>query len=288
MPDLTINGVVYPFPDVGDKPYAQAIINWATAATGGLLQKSAGSFTLTADVDFGANFGPKAAYFSTRAANPASAGLFRLANGDVLSFRNFANSADLDLAVNASDQLTFKGVVLAAASGDVQGPAGATDGAICAFDGVTGKLIKETTVKRRGYLCFGDGTSAASITITQSRNVGIGGISNLSPGENHRFYMHRAGSILGYSFSDCFTNWVATEEWHGVFHIRKNGSRVVSSSQIDFTGPTNTQIDKRGTQASGTDTFVAGDYLDIEIEFISDVGSVGHVITGFIEVEFDT
>lgn len=44
--------------------------------------------------------------------NPAAAGFIRLAKTNVISWRNNANSADLALAVNGSDQLTFNGVVV--------------------------------------------------------------------------------------------------------------------------------------------------------------------------------
>jgi hypothetical protein len=183
---LTINGVGYTFPAVGDKPWAQDVINWATAITNGVLQKSGGAFALLADVDFGASYGVKSLHLSTRSANPASAGVFRLANGEAVSWRDNANAADLDLLVDASDNLTYggdnlqplttdgdiivrsggdnvrlpkgaNGLVLlmvagapawgaVAGTGDVVGPGSATDTAIALFDGVTGKLIKESGV----------------------------------------------------------------------------------------------------------------------------------------------
>lgn len=50
--------------------------------------------------------------FITATANPASAGQFRLARADSVTWRNQANSGDLNLAVNTSDKLTFNGVSL--------------------------------------------------------------------------------------------------------------------------------------------------------------------------------
>lgn len=86
------------------------------------------------------------------------------------------NLADGELAINTNDgKLFYKdsgGVVQviatkAGASGDVVGPASATDSALVAFDGVTGKLIKQaaTVTVAQG------GTGATSLT---ANNVLLG------------------------------------------------------------------------------------------------------------------
>lgn len=109
---LTINGTVYTFPDVGEQSWGQNVTDWAVAVTAGMLQKAGGIFILTADADFGANYGLKAVYLKSRTSNPADAGLLRLAVSDAIGFRNNANSGNLLLAINASDKPTFGGVVL--------------------------------------------------------------------------------------------------------------------------------------------------------------------------------
>ena len=86
------------------------------------------------------------------------------------------NLADGELAINTLDEkLYFKnsaGTVkllasTAGASGDVVGPASATDGNLAAFDGATGKLIKQasTVTVAQG------GTGASSLT---ANNVLLG------------------------------------------------------------------------------------------------------------------
>lgn len=86
------------------------------------------------------------------------------------------NLADGELAINTLDEkLYFKnsaGTVkllasTAGASGDVVGPASATDGNLAAFDGTTGKLIKQasTVTVAQG------GTGASSLT---ANNVLLG------------------------------------------------------------------------------------------------------------------
>jgi hypothetical protein len=91
------------------------------------------------------------------------------------------NLADGELAINTTDEkLYFKNAAgtvkllasTSGASGDVVGPASATDNALAAFDGITGKLIKQAatvTVAQGGTgattltannVILGNGTSA--------------------------------------------------------------------------------------------------------------------------------
>ena len=91
-----------------------------------MLQKAGGNFTLTADVNFGPNFGLLSAYFTSRSANPAASGVFRLANTDRIAFRNAANNADLLFGPDASNNLTWNGAIIASASGVVPIAAGGT------------------------------------------------------------------------------------------------------------------------------------------------------------------
>lgn len=91
---------------------------WAAAVTSGMLQKAGGTFTLTAEVDFGATYGLKSAYLKSRTSNVSSAGTVRLANTDSIGWRNNANGADLLLSPNtgANGILQYNGVDLATIS----------------------------------------------------------------------------------------------------------------------------------------------------------------------------
>ncbi len=102
---VTINGISYTIPEVSEKAWGADCTSWIAAASSGLLQKEGGSFTLTADVDFGANKGLLSKYFTSRTTNAASAGVVRLANDEILSWRNFANSADINMKIGADDKL---------------------------------------------------------------------------------------------------------------------------------------------------------------------------------------
>lgn len=107
---LTVNGVSYAYPSTGDQSWGDAATNWASAVTSGMLQKAGGSFTLTAEVDFGSSYGLKSTYLKSRATNPASSGQVRLGNTEGVYWRNAANNADLPLTVTASDRLAYNSV----------------------------------------------------------------------------------------------------------------------------------------------------------------------------------
>jgi hypothetical protein len=113
---LTINGQAFQYPEPGDSNWGTQATLWASAVTTGMLQKAGGSFTLTAEVDFGSGFGLKSLYYKTRTANVASAGAFRLARTDVVSWRNEAGGADLNLSVDASNSILWDGVAFLTAS----------------------------------------------------------------------------------------------------------------------------------------------------------------------------
>lgn len=108
--NTTLDGVTYSIPDPGDTGWGSNLTAFLLAIAPAVLQRSGGAFTLTSDVNFGAAFGLKSAYFSTRANNPATTGIVRLANTETVSFRNFANSGNLSLSTNNADALTFNGI----------------------------------------------------------------------------------------------------------------------------------------------------------------------------------
>lgn len=110
--NISFNGVTYSIPAVGDDGWGSDLSAYFIAIASGALQKTGGTFTLTAEANFGATFGLKSAYVKSQAANPASAGILRLGNNESLSWRNAANNADLNLTVNASNALQYNGSTL--------------------------------------------------------------------------------------------------------------------------------------------------------------------------------
>lgn len=108
--NVTFNGQIYIVPETGEVGWGGNTTSYLVAIAAGCLQNTGGLFTLSAETDFGADFGIASLYYSSRSVNHASAGILRLANNsDAINWRNAANSADLSLLVNGSDLLTFNG-----------------------------------------------------------------------------------------------------------------------------------------------------------------------------------
>lgn len=107
---VTINGVTYTYPTVGDSGWGQQATQVIQAIAGGTLQKSGGLFALTAPVDFGSSHGITAVTFSSRTGSVATSGVVRLANTDGLVWRNNTNTGNLILSINpANNALQFNG-----------------------------------------------------------------------------------------------------------------------------------------------------------------------------------
>lgn len=103
---VTYNGNQYSVPAYQDTGYAQGsgnLSSYLIALATGSLTLAGGAFALTADANFGANFGLVSIYFKSRSTNPAGAGVVRLANTDVIAWRDNGNSNNLSLAMNATD-----------------------------------------------------------------------------------------------------------------------------------------------------------------------------------------
>ena len=107
--NISFNGVTYTIPAEGDSGWATSLSNYFIALSTGTLQRSGGSFTLTAELDLGNAYGLKGAYYKSSAANPSSAGILRLGNNESIGWRNAGNSADYLLKVNASNEFQFNG-----------------------------------------------------------------------------------------------------------------------------------------------------------------------------------
>lgn len=114
---ITFNGGTYIIPSTNEVGWGSNLDAYFVGIAAGCLQKTGGSFTLSAETDFGAAFGLKSLYYKSRASNVATSGTIRLANSDLgINWRNAANNANLPLTVNGTDQLIFNGVPLASTS----------------------------------------------------------------------------------------------------------------------------------------------------------------------------
>jgi hypothetical protein len=113
---VTFNGQNYIIPTTGEINWGSNLDDYLVAIAAGSFQKTGGSFTLSSEADFGGSFGLKSLYYKSRSTNPASSGILRLANADQINWRNNANTLDLPLTVNSSDQLIYNGSIIALVS----------------------------------------------------------------------------------------------------------------------------------------------------------------------------
>lgn len=110
---VTYVGTQYNVPAYQDTGWAQGsgnLSSYLIALATGSLTLSGGSFPLTADADFGANFGLKSIYYKSRAANIGSTGILRVGNNEVfLAARNANNDGDVTLKVDTSNNVVLSG-----------------------------------------------------------------------------------------------------------------------------------------------------------------------------------
>lgn len=122
------NNKNFPIPVNGDRNWGKAVSDFLIEVANAALSKAGGNFTLTADVNFGANFGVVSKYLKSASANIAQSGVIRLANNEGLAWRNFANDADLVVKINDSNQFEVNGSPLAS-DADVAALSGRMDNA---------------------------------------------------------------------------------------------------------------------------------------------------------------
>ncbi len=109
---VTYVGNQYSVPAYNDTGYAQGAGNlssYLVALATGSLTLSGGSFPLTADANFGSNFGLIALYLKSSTTPRASAGFLRMANADLIEWRNALDSGNNTLTSNSSNQLAYAG-----------------------------------------------------------------------------------------------------------------------------------------------------------------------------------
>jgi hypothetical protein len=236
--NILLNGVVYSIPDVGDDNYGQDLTDYFVAIPSGVLQKSGGSFTLTAETNFGATYGLVAAYYKTRGTNLSSTGVFRLSNTEFIGWRNNANSTDLELGVNTSDQLTFNGnpilpsggltasrAVVTTATGLLTA-ATTTATEIGYVNGVTSAIQTQLDGKQAGPLTGDVTTSGAAATLASvNSNVGSFGSATTSG----TFTVNAKGLITAASSTTIALN--ASAITGGTLATARGGTNANSSAQ---------------------------------------------------------
>jgi hypothetical protein len=179
---VNVNGSNHTIPQTNEKGWGANVTAWIQAISQYTLQPSGGSFTLTADTDFGGSFGLKSIYYKSRALNPAGTGVLRLGNTETVAWRNAANSANLPLTVNASDQLTYNGVVLSSSTGPTH-----QDSLFSIYD--DGDATKKIAFQASGI------TTGTTRTLTMAdANVDLADVSNATSANTASRIVKRDGS----------------------------------------------------------------------------------------------
>lgn len=251
---VTFNGIVYPVPVQNDTRWAASLTRYLIALGSYSLAPSGGSFTLTADANFGAAYGLLAAYFETRTTHPASAGLLRLAKTDAVGWRNNANGGNNLLAVDSSDNLTYNGGIIS------NSLAALTDGAI--WIGNSSNVPTAQTLTGDVTVTDGGVTAIGADKIVNSQISNSAAIAYTK--------LNLSGSVLN---SDIYASAAIAYSKLAVLTASKvlvsNGSGAVSASAVssttlgylDATSSIQSQLNALFPTASFTDAAVTGKLL---------------------------
>lgn len=198
---VTVNGSSYSIPQTNEKGWGNNVTTWIQAISANTIQATGGTFSLTSDLNFGSSFGLISPYFTSSSSNPATAGVLRLANGDAIEWRNNANGANILLAKNTSDQLTYAGngilsnlgVLLSSAfpalTGDVTTSAGSLSTTIAKIQGTSVGGVTGT-----GNVVF-----SASPQFSGNVGVGAAGLSGVP--------LYVSGGNIALSGNNAFINY---------------------------------------------------------------------------------
>lgn len=230
---IVFNGVNYTVPAFGDTGYAQGPGNMSAywiALASGTVQNTGGSFPLTAQLNFGPNFGVTAVNFTSTTTNPATAGSIRLAKTDTIDWRNNANSANLPLGINGSDQLTFSGIVISTAASTVTSVSG-TANQITSTGGTTpvlalaNPLITPGSVTITGNLTFSP-TTAGIVGTTTNNDTATGNVGEYIEASN-------AGVVFGGNavYTDITSISLTAGDWDvtGISQLNRQAATITST-----------------------------------------------------------
>jgi len=116
---VSFNGTAFVVPSIGEEDWGgpTRVDGLLVSLANNSLARGTGSFPLTTELDLGASKGIKVLSVKSQGTNISTTGFLRLANSESVAWRNNANSADLPLTVNNTDQLVFNGVPLVSSTG---------------------------------------------------------------------------------------------------------------------------------------------------------------------------
>jgi hypothetical protein len=187
------------------------------------------------------NTGTVSPSFSSSTANTASTGVFRLANNEAIRWRNAANSANLALAVNTSNQLQYAGTAIFSQIID----SGATASTVPYFDTNSQLTSSAVTPTELGYV-----SGVTSAIQTQLNAKGVGTVTSVAAS---------VPSIFSISGSPITSSGTLAMTYSGTALPLLNGGtgQTTKAPAFDALSPMTTGGDLIYGGASGTGTRLA-------------------------------
>jgi hypothetical protein len=233
---ISWNGTTYSIPETGEENWGGTTgvdgLIYELANTG--LQRSGGSFTLTGDIDFGGTAGLKSTYYKSRG-TVSTAGIIRLANAESIGWRNAANSANLELAVDSSNRLTYAGTVVLSSSGIVQVAAGGTG--LSSY--TSGDLVYASASTTLSKLAIG--SAGQSLVVSSSLPAwgvaliagGGTGLSSYTAGDTLYYASSTALSKLAIGTANyCMTSSGTAPQWGLLVNANIDAAAAITRSKI--------------------------------------------------------
>lgn len=113
----TIDGTTYRVAELGNSGWGTYTTEMLVALIDASLTKGAADTKpLTAELDLGDTHGVQVAYVKSNTTNAGTTGKIRLANGDIISWRNAGNTDEIEIKVNAGNRLVIDDVVIPSVS----------------------------------------------------------------------------------------------------------------------------------------------------------------------------
>lgn len=176
MQTVSFAGQNYAIPTVrGDTPWS-GLSDFVVAAAAKAINTGGGNFTLLADINFGATFGVVSSYFTSRSSNAAAAGAVRLASADVINWRNNANSANISLSKNTSDELQWNSTKLLISGSIVNADVNAAAAIAYSKLNLAGSIVN-ADINAAASIAY---AKLAALTASRALQSGAGGVIEVS------------------------------------------------------------------------------------------------------------
>ena len=241
-------GTTFSIPGVGESDWAgpTKVDGFLISVGNNAYSRNGGTLSLLSDMNVGTGFGLVAPYYKSVSSNISSTGVVRLANAECMSWRNAANSANISLCLDSSNNLTFNGSPLFSSGGVLAASAGGTGQSSYAVGDTlyysSGSSLSKLPIGAGGSVLLADGTAPSWGQVTNSQ-VAVGADvarSKLASGTAYR--------VLANSSSGVVSENAALSSGHVVY----------ADSNGQLAGESILSVSRGGT---GQNSYVKGDII---------------------------